>query len=292
MQVTPSVHAIRHTFRIPLGSGLALDRFVYSYIVYGDTITLIDTGVSGSEKEIFNTIMSAGRDPSEIALIILTHSHPDHIGSARAIRQVTGCSIAAHPAERAWIEDVDLQNRERTVPGFAALVGGSVTVDHELLDGDTIVSDETQGIEILVLHTPGHSKGSISLFLHSEGALFCGDAVPVVGDLPIYEDAAASVRSVKRLRELKGIRVILSSWDDPMAGDTAYKQMDKALEYLQKIHTAVLTAAGDGSDDLVVLTQKTAASLSLPPQAVTPLLIRTFAANLLLRDQKSLLSDP
>ena len=292
MQVTPSIHAIRHTFNIPLGSGLALNRFVYSYIVYGDTITLIDTGVSGSEKEIFNTIRSAGRNPSEIALVILTHSHPDHIGAARAIRQVTGCSIAAHPAERAWIEDVDLQNRERTVPGFAALVGGPVTVDHELLDGDTIESDETQGIEILVLHTPGHSKGSISLFLHSEGALFCGDAVPVAGDLPIYEDAAASVRSVKRLRELKGIRVILSSWDDPMTGDGAYKQMDKALDYLQKIHTAVLTSAGDGSDDLVVLTQKTAASLSLPTQAVTPLLVRTFAANLLLRDQKSLLSDP
>jgi glyoxylase-like metal-dependent hydrolase (beta-lactamase superfamily II) len=291
MQVTHSINAIRHTFRIPLGSGLALDRFVYSYIVFGDTITLIDTGVSGSEKEIFNTIRSAGRDPSEIALVILTHSHPDHIGAARAIRQVTGCSIAAHPAERAWIEDVDLQNRERTVPGFAALVGGSVTVDHELLGGDTIESDDTQGNEILVLHTPGHSKGSISLFLHSEGALFCGDAVPVAGDLPIYEDAAASVQSVKRLRELKGIRVILSSWEEPRTGDAAYQQMDKALDYLQKIHTAILTSAGDGSDDLMVITQKTAASLLLPPQTITPLLARTVAAHRHLRDRKNLLSD-
>jgi hydroxyacylglutathione hydrolase len=291
MQVTPSIHAIRHPFRIPTGPTSALERFVYSYLVYGETITLIDTGVSGSEKDIFDCIRSTGRDPSEIALIILTHSHPDHIGAARAIQRLTGCNIAAHPAERTWIEDVDLQNLERPVPGFATLVGGSVSVDHELVDGDTIETDENRGSEILVFHTPGHSKGSISLFLHSDGAVFSGDAVPVEGDLPIYDDAAASVQSVRRLRRLKGIRVLLSSWDEPRTGEAAYQQMDKALDYLQKIHSTVLASAGDRPVDLMVLTQKTAASLLLPPQAATPLLARTFAANLHLRDKKNLLSD-
>jgi glyoxylase-like metal-dependent hydrolase (beta-lactamase superfamily II) len=291
MQVTPSVHAIRHTFRIPTGTTSTLDRFVYSYLIYGDTITLIDTGVAGCEKEIFDYIRSTERDPSEVALIILTHSHPDHIGSARAIQQMTGCSIVAHPAGRVWIEDVDLQNRDRPVPGFATLAGGSVPVDHELVDGDSIEPDEYRRNELLVFHTPGHSKGSISLFLHSEGALFCGDAVPVAGDLPVYEDAAASVQSVKKLRRLKGIRFLFSSWDEPRSGDAAYQQMDKALDYLQKIHTAVLSSATDGSDDLMALTRKTAATLLLPPQAVTPLMARTFAANLCIRDKKNLLSD-
>jgi hydroxyacylglutathione hydrolase len=129
---------------------------------------------------------------------------------------------------------VELQSRERPVPGFVTLVGGSVSVDHELEDGDTIESDENRGSEILVFHTPGHSKGSISLLLHNEGALFCGDAIPVAGDLPIYEDAAASVQSVKRLQGLNGIRVLLSSWDEPRAGDAAYHQMDKALEYTSR----------------------------------------------------------
>jgi len=291
MQVTPSIHAIRHSFRIPIGPGMNLDRFVYSYLVYGNTITLIDTGVAGCEKEIFESIRSTGRDPSEIALIVLTHSHPDHIGAARAIRQMTGCSIAAHTAERSWIEDIGLQNRDRPVPGFATLVGGPVQVDHELVDGDTIEPDETRAGEMLVFHTPGHSKGSVSLFLHREGALVSGDAVPVAGDLPVYDDAAASVKSIKRLRGISSIRVLLSSWDEPRAGDAAYRQMDSALEYLQKIHEAVLASAGDGSPDPIVLAQRTAAALGLPPRVVNPLLARTFAANLKVRNKKNLLAD-
>jgi hydroxyacylglutathione hydrolase len=289
MQVTASIHALRHSFRVPVGPGIALDRFVYSYLVYGETITLIDTGVAGCEAQIFDYIRSTGRNPSEIALIILTHSHPDHIGAARAIRQATGCSIAAHHAERAWIEDVELQNRERPVPGFATLVGGSVQLDHELEDGDSIEPDETRAGEMQVIHTPGHSPGSISLLLHNEGALFSGDAIPVTGDLPVYDDALASVKSVRRLRGFTGIRVLLSAWDQPAEGEEAYSRMDRAVAWLQAIHEGVLASAGDDSPDPMDLTKKTAAALGLPPGAVNPLLARTFAANLRERDRKSLL---
>jgi len=291
MQITTSVHALRHSFRIPVAPGITLDRFVNSFLIYGDTITLIDTGVAGCEKDIFEYIRSTGRDPSEIALVILTHSHPDHIGAAWAIRKVTGCGIAAHPAERAWIEDVELQNRERPVPGFALLVGGSLPVDHELADGDTIEPDESRAGEMIVFHTPGHSNGSISLFLQREGVLFSGDAVPVPGDLPVYDDAAASVHSVKRIRALNDIRFLLSSWDEPRRGDVAYLQLDRALEYLQKIHEVIVDFAVEGFSDTVELTKKAAVILGLPPQAVTPLLSRTFAANLLLKEKKNLISD-
>jgi len=125
MQITPAIHALRHPFKIPVAPGIEIDRFVYSFILAGETITLIDTGVAGCENSIFDNIRSIGRDPDEISLIILTHSHPDHIGAVKAIKEATGCSVTAHPAERAWLEDVDLQNRERPVPGFSLLVGGS-----------------------------------------------------------------------------------------------------------------------------------------------------------------------
>lgn len=289
MQITPSIHALRHPFRIPAAPGVTLDRFVYSYIVFGDTITLVDTGVAGCERAIFNEIRSAGRDPAEIALIVLTHAHPDHIGAAGAIRDATGCSIAAHPAERAWIEDVELQNRERPVPGFGLLVGGSVPVDHELSDGDTIEPDESRSVDLQVLQVPGHSPGSLALLMQSEGALFSGDAIPVKGDLPIYDDAVLAARSVQRLRTIPGVRVLLSAWDEPRRDDEAYVQMDRAAEYLRTIHKAVRACAGTGSPDLMELTGKTAAAIGLPPQAVNPLLARTFAANLRVREKENLI---
>jgi len=284
MQVTPAIHALRHPFTIPVAPGIALDRFVYSYVIAGDTIALIDTGVTGCERTIFSYLRSISRDPREISLIILTHSHPDHIGAAKAIRAATGCSIMAHPAERAWIEDVDRQNRERPVPGFSTLVGGPVSLDHELAEGDVIDPDGTEEFEIRVLHTPGHSPGSISLFLEAEGALFCGDAVPVEGDLPVYEDPIQSLQSIKKLTAVRGVRFLLSSWDMPREEKAAYEQMNRGRSCLQKIHTATITASADGCTEPMEVATRAAVLLGLPPQAVTPLLARTLAAHIRLRD--------
>jgi len=99
------------------------------------------------------------------------------------------------------------------------------------------------------------------------------------------------VRSVKKLKAIRGIRALLSSWDEPRKGDVAYRQMDLALDYLQQVHEAVLASSGDGLPDPMELPGKTAAVLGLPPQSGGPLLTRTFAANLRVRDQKNLLSD-
>nr|WP_321350184.1 MBL fold metallo-hydrolase [uncultured Methanoregula sp.] len=284
MQITPAIHALRHPFQVPVAPGTALDRFVYSYLIAGETITLIDSGVAGCERRIFDYIRTIGRDPNEISLLILTHSHPDHIGAARAIRDATGCTVAAHAAERTWIEDIGRQNRERPVPGFDTLVGGPVPLDFELEDGCTIDTDGTAEYEVQVIHTPGHSAGSIALFMPGEGALFSGDAIPVAGDLPVYDDAAGSVRSIRLLRSVQGIRHLLSAWDEPRSGDAVYLQMDRALAHLQRIHTAVLAAAGERDPGMMEVTRKTAEALGLPQQAINPLLARTFAANLKARD--------
>jgi hydroxyacylglutathione hydrolase len=291
MQIVPFIHALRHPFSIPVAPGIALDRFVYSYLVYGETITLIDTGVAGAETRIFDYIRSTGRDAGDISQIVLTHSHPDHIGAARAVQEATGCIIAAHSAEKAWIENVELQNRERPVPGFATLVGGPVEVNRFLRDGETTEPDPIHGWELEVIHTPGHSPGSISIFMHGNGALFCGDAVPVPGDLPVYDDALASMQSLRRLREIPGVRVLLSAWDQPRTGGDAYGQMNRAAEYLQNIHDAVRANAASGSADPMELASKAAAAIGLPPEAVTPLLARTFTANLKIMDKPLLLMD-
>lgn len=225
----------------------------------------------------------------EIGRILLTHSHPDHIGAAREIQDSTGCSIAAHPAERGWIEDVHIQKRERPVPGFDTLVGGSVHLDQVLLDGDLIGSYDTRTRDMQVIHTPGHSPGSLSLFIPGQGVLLSGDAIPVRGDLPVYDDPLASVLSVKRLRGLPGILLLLPSWDEPRGGEEAYLLMDRALTYLQEIHEAVLANECPGSPDGIDLAGRTAAAIGLPSGVMNPLLARTCASHLRFRDRNDLL---
>ena len=162
MQVSEHVHALRIPFTITTEMG-TVDRFVYTFIVYGSTICLIDTGVASSQQLIFDYIRRTGRKPEEISTIILTHSHPDHIGSAKTIKELTGCKIMAHSGEIDMIQDVDKQFAKRPVPGFYSLVGGSVAVDRILEEGDKI--DLGDNLFLSVIHTPGHSEGQIRPWL-------------------------------------------------------------------------------------------------------------------------------
>ena len=226
----------------------------------------------------FRGVRNAGREPGGITTVILTHSHPDHIGAAQAIQKSTGCSIAAHQLERAWIEDTVLQEKERPVPGFSSLVGGPVKVDRVLADGDIIAVGKERSIE--VIHTPGHSRGSISLLLHPEMALFSGDAIPVPGDLPVYDNPDESAASIERLMNIEGIQYLFSSWDEPKEGEEVYWAMDDGYAWVEQVSGAVrdLTASHPGIDShqLTLLVLK---EIGLPPEAENPMVTRTIAGS-------------
>ncbi|MBN1455467.1 MAG: MBL fold metallo-hydrolase [Methanomicrobia archaeon] len=278
MHITEHIHALKIPFQLTSPAGTRIARFVYVYLMYGDTICLIDSGVAGSEHVIFDYLKQTDRRPDEITTLVLTHAHPDHIGAARAIQQVTGCTVAAHRADRLWIENVERQFRDRPIPNFPDLVGGSVAVDHVLKDNEVL--DWDRGLTFAVLHTPGHSNGSISLWLDKDHALISGDAVPRPGDVPIYDDVAASARSLQRLRALEGIRVLLSSWDDPQTDDQAYQALDEGLNYLHRIHSTVMTISADNphlsSPELCALVLD---ALGLPATSANPLFARTIEAH-------------
>lgn len=286
MQITGHIHAIKIPFQIPVGPGKIFERFVYVYLVLGSGTCLIDSGVKGSDSIIFDYLKDIGRKPEDISLLILTHAHPDHIGSARAIKQVSGCTVAAHPDAQAWIEDVDLQFRERPVPGFHALVAGSAPVNRLLRDGEMI---DLGIISLRVLHTPGHAMGSLSLYCKEEKVLFSGDAIPQINDLPIYDDVATEVVSINRLKDIPGLEYLLASWMDPLAGKAAYKMMDDSLAYLQRIHTVIRDiAAGDKVNDPMELCARAVKKLGLPEVAVNPLIARSFVSHLQIIDRENL----
>ena len=290
MQISDKIHALKVPFQITDKSGLKVPRFVYVYLIYGEKICLIDSGVASSEQFIFDYIRKTGRQPEEISLLVLTHSHPDHIGSAKAIKEASGCVVAAHVAEKAWIEDIDLQSRERPVPGFHSLVGGSVKVDRALKEGDILDLGDSLGLE--VIHTPGHSGGSICLWLAEEGVLFSGDAIPMLGEMPIYDDPFESVKSIKRLKAIVGIKVLLAAWDQPRDGEQAYLIMDESLRYLLHIHEAVIKISREQPTlDSMELTKGVLKELGMPETMANPMIVRSFQANLKVRNHQNLLQD-
>jgi glyoxylase-like metal-dependent hydrolase (beta-lactamase superfamily II) len=282
MQITDHIYTLHIPFRIPAGPGQALERFVNVFPVLGvGRVGLVDSGVAGSERAIFDYLAAQGHAPGEIELLVLTHAHPDHIGAAAAIKGATGCAVAAHAAERAWIEDVDLQARERPMPGFAGLVGGSVTVDRLLADGETL---DLAGLPATVLHTPGHSHGSISLWFPSEGVLITGDAVPRPDQLPIYDDVRAAMRSIAALWRLPDLRTLLSSWDEPQRGEEAYLALEEGLQYIVYIHEVVQKVSKAGPLEPMELCRRVVEQMGLPPSAVNPLTARTLLAHLAVRE--------
>ena len=164
MKITDTIHAFKHLFRLALGENLYVDRWVYSYILLGKKICLIDAGVRGTAPLLLDYLKQIGRSPAEISLVPITHAHPDHIGGCLAIKKASpAASFYAHPADKPWIEDVEKQYRERPILNFFDLVEGPVPVSKELKEGDTLSWDK--GKTLRVLETPGHSRGAISSLL-------------------------------------------------------------------------------------------------------------------------------
>lgn len=278
MEIMCGVHALRMAFTLPAGPDKVLTRWVNGFIICGAGVWLVDAGLAGARTVIGGYLKQIGRKASDVSMLILTHAHPDHIGGARGVQQLTGCRIAAHQAEVAWIENVERQAKERPVPGFAGLVEGGVGVDLALHGGERFTMSGVG--DWVVVPTPGHSSGHIALHGRDDGVLICGDAVPVPGQMPIYEDAVAAMRSLKRIREIRRLRVLLSAWDEPRFGDAAYTAMDAGMNYMQTIHRAVLEARARGGEDLPAVTRQVAEMLGWGEVAINPLVMRTMAAHL------------
>src|SRR5512133_2984492 len=149
MKLTEKIHILKIDFDIQISPDKKISRFVNVILLFYDKITIIDTGVKGSEKYIFDYIKKQNRNYSEIESIILSHSHPDHIGSAADIKTLTNCRIYAHRAEKAWIENIDLQFKQRPVPGFYNLVEKPIRIDHFLNDNQELMIEKDLNLRII-----------------------------------------------------------------------------------------------------------------------------------------------
>lgn len=271
---------------IPLNFELAvspekkLTRQVCAFAVQGKDLCLIDTGTAPNEMDLKRALARLGRDISEIEWVIHTHAHPDHIGCSARLAELASPTFAAHPAAARWIENPDIHYRERAVHNFHEMVGGPVKVERLLRDGEIV---DLGGITLQIIHTPGHSKGSVSLFSPEEGTLMVGDAIPQLLGIPLYMDLELSRTSLENLLGLKGVRRLYSSLSpEPIEGDEIRSTLEKGLAYLDRMATLVSKAKARMGVETALpdLTAEVLRGLGLDPPPVMPMTLQTVAAHL------------
>lgn len=151
-------------------------------IVGTDGCVLVDTGLPGSEQKIERALRAIGRSFSDIRLIVVTHAHVDHAGSAARLRELSGAPILGHAADRDYFEQrrpmgfCDTGWFGRLFMRTGLILEPYAPFTPDLLPGNGESLDlKPFGICGRALHTPGHTSGSVSLELDG------GDAL--VGDL-------------------------------------------------------------------------------------------------------------
>jgi len=276
LKLTNYIHLIKYPFVIPIAPDKKIERFVNIFAIIAEKIHLIDTGVADSFSIIEKYLMEQGRNIKEVDSILLTHSHPDHIGSARQIQKVSGCTVFAHSAEKKWIENTELQFSQRPVPGFFKLVGGSVQVDYEITNNKIIELE--QGLNLKCIYTPGHSAGSVCFYSEKDKILFSGDAILLPGEIPIFENLDDYTNSLEKIRNLKP-KLILSAWDEPRQVNEIDLLLKKSENYILNIQNVSKMIAEDFEDtNSMEFYKAIIQKLGLPEILVNQLLLKSFQA--------------
>jgi glyoxylase-like metal-dependent hydrolase (beta-lactamase superfamily II) len=216
---------------------LGFDR---CFVIEDDGVVAIDAGVPDRVGAFARGLERASLKPEQVSLVIPTHGHWDHIGSARDIRELTGADIVMHEAEAPWLEQgltplpPPVTRWGRVIHAVISWVLPRITVNCSPVD---VVLDDDDfslapfGVAGTVLHTPGHSPGSVSVLLEG-GEVFVGDlamnAIPLRlrPGLPILaEDMAAVRRSWRRLLR-RGARIVYPAHGRPFPVSVIERELE------------------------------------------------------------------
>jgi len=156
-EVAPAVYVV--------GSSEITDpRDCSVYLLDLGELVLIDAGAGPSASSIIRNIESVGRDPSRLSTILLTHCHVDHSGGARFFQKQYGARIIMHEQDAGAVEQ---GNSIMTAAHWYNLRFEPTRVDVKVHgDQETLPFGERS---LVCIHTPGHTPGSLSVYLDLEG---------------------------------------------------------------------------------------------------------------------------
>jgi hydroxyacylglutathione hydrolase len=207
------------------------------YLIRGKDVVMIDGGMPNKLNLFKREISKLKIDPSEIKLIVLTHSHFDHSGSAREIREFTGARIAVHESEKIYLENggMIIPKGVNTYGKITRPILFSIfkEIPFPKFKPDILISEEPYplslyGIDGSIIHTPGHTFGSVSVILDS-GEAFVGcmahNGFPFrfSPGLPIYAQDIEAVKTCWRMLFDRGVKMIYPGHGKPFQAEIMKK---------------------------------------------------------------------
>ena len=208
MEIARGVHQVRM---------LGADAFLLA----DESLTLIDAGMVGSRLALERELRRIGRSLDELERVICTHGHPDHIGGlSEIVRGRDDVTVLIHAddlagLQRPWREAISrteptAERRGRIIQYLTRTPAMPTPIE------DRAILPVLGGLR--VVHTPGHTPGSICLYLERDRILFTGDVLQVVrGRLTFASaffshDHAAARASVERLTALDVDAIAMSHY--------------------------------------------------------------------------------
>lgn len=197
-----------------------------------DGLTLIDTSLPGSAPLIADAIRQSGHHPADVRRLVLTHFHADHIGAAADVADWGEVEVIAHRADAPFIRAAangpapDLADWERPIyqQVMSQLPERPVNpprIDLEIGDGDELGF----GDGAVAVPVPGHTPGSVAVYLPRHQVLFAGDTVARRPDGTVVcgvfnVDRAQAAVSLRRLADLD-VKVACFGHGEPLTRNAA-----------------------------------------------------------------------